>query len=72
MKTFTIPADLFDLVTSCLARAEHEKAFDGCALPGIGRHLLARLERLRTGEPALAPGRDPSTFAKGTNEGCRQ
>lgn len=50
MKTYAIPADLLDLATSCIARAEHERAFDGCALPGIGRHTLARLEHLRKPE----------------------
>ncbi len=46
-KTYTLTARQLDTVIQCLARAEVEGAFKGCALPSIGRSTLAMLEGLR-------------------------
>lgn len=39
-----IPLWLLERAIQCLARAEVEKAFDGCVIPNIGANTLQALE----------------------------
>lgn len=42
-----IPEWLLDRAIQCIARAEVERAFEGCAVPSIGRRTLASLEDIQ-------------------------
>jgi hypothetical protein len=54
-KTYTLTARQLDMTLACLARAEVEGAFKDCAVPGIGRNVMAMLERIRAESDAPAP-----------------
>lgn len=46
-KVYTLNARQFDMVATCIARAEVEGAFRDCVVPTIGQKVLAMLERIR-------------------------
>ena len=52
-QTVTLPRWLVEAAAQCIAKAEAEGAFTGCAVPSIGRKTLAALHSHIAPDPLL-------------------